>query len=189
MLFEAKNKMIFWVFLLRFQMSFVNTSNRQRALANAANINQKQNVISVSTHLSPGSLTAFGAVKATQLAYRTGADANAAWVDVETAFTGLENKLNSSVAVFTDSLTSTDYTLNQLFDTVVANKSKFTTFVDKLNGAVGDADSGVVSLMEQVAANKGDIAANASAITTLQMDLTNCPIGHYHCCVYRTRIH
>jgi hypothetical protein len=153
-------------------MAFVNTSNRQRALQNADALNQKQATIGVSTHLSPGSLTAFGAVKATQLQYRTGADANNAFVDVETAITGLQEKLNSTVAVFTDSASSTDYTLNQLFDTVVSNKGKFATFVDKLNGAVGDVDSGVVSLMEQVSANKGDIAANASAISTLQSDMT-----------------
>jgi hypothetical protein len=46
----------------------------------------------------------------------------------------------------------------------VDNKNKLTTFTDAVNGAVGDENAGVISLMEQVTQNKLDIATTNSTL-------------------------
>jgi hypothetical protein len=96
--------------------------------------------------------------------------------DVE--ISALQGILNSTTAVLTSSIESPnqEYYLNDLFSRVVTNKTKLETFVNQLDGAVGDGNSGVVSLMEQVAQNKADgqaeVIARGDAVTTLTSTLT-----------------
>ena len=105
-----------------------------------------------------------GRVTAKALTYMAGPSP----VDVQTKMEQLEGKLLSTESILTSSLESAgqEYKLDELLQRVVVNKVKLETFVDELNGAVGDGNNGVVSLMEQVAANKGDLASESLARAT-----------------------
>jgi hypothetical protein len=99
--------------------------------------------------------------------------------NVKTEIDALNSKLDSTTSILTSSIESADqeYNLDTLLERVITNKVKLETFVDELNGAVGDSNNGVVSLMEQVAANKADVAAEivnrGNAVTALTTTVTN----------------
>lgn len=87
-------------------------------------------------------------------------------------FAGVNAKLESSAAILSQG--GVDYTLDALLSTVVENKSKLTTFTNSLNGAVGDANTGVISLLEQVAQNKADVVtANARVAAAESLQASN----------------
>lgn len=155
-------------------MSFTNQSTKQVLNSTIANLattdtnvtnlqNTKQDNIIASTNLIMGSLSA------SSLAY----DDSGSFKDVKSEIDSLNSKLSSTTSILTSSLESADqqYNLDTLLERVITNKIKLETFVDELNSAVGDSNSGVVSLMEQVAANKANIAAEivnrGSAFDTL----------------------
>jgi peptidoglycan hydrolase CwlO-like protein len=94
---------------------------------------------------------------------------------VKSEIDALNSKLNSTISILTSSIESTDqeYDLDELLERVVTNKVKLETFVNELDGAVGDGNSGVVSLMEQVAQNKADGAAEVSARGTAVSNLAS----------------
>ena len=79
----------------------------------------------------------------------------------------IQNKLNGIAEIVVDDNT---YDLPDLLDQVRVNKSKFDTFKDQLNDAVGDDDSGVINLMEQVSQNKADISV---VVSNLAAEVTN----------------
>jgi len=147
-------------------MSFQNVSNKKRALQNAQDISFKQDAITYSTTLGVSSITAINGISANSLSYLK----NSQSVNVMTKIDGIESKLNSAVSILTAD--GIDYTLDQLLNNVVSNKEKLSSFTDALNGAVGDTNTGVVSLMEQVSQNKADIAAESSARTAAESAVT-----------------
>ena len=101
-------------------------------------------------------------------------DESGVYKNVKTEIDALNSKLSS-----TSSLESADqqYNLDTLLERILTNKIKLETFVDELNGAVGDSNSGVISLLEQVAANKANSAAEivnrGSAFDTLTATVTS----------------
>jgi hypothetical protein len=150
--------------------TFLNKSNRQRAIDNTTAIGNKQDAIGYQTNLSVGSLNSAGQVGGVTLKYHVGGSGLGAEKNVETEINALANKLNSATTIFTDAA-SNDYTLSQLLTKVVDNKAALTTFTEALNGAIDDPDSQVVSLMEQVSANKAAHELNATAISSLETDV------------------
>jgi hypothetical protein len=161
-------------------MSFTNQSTKQVLNSTIANLAvtdtnvtnlqaTKQDNIIASTDLIMGSLSA------SSLAY----DDSGSFKDVKSEIDSLNSKLSSTTSILTSSLESPDqaYNLDTLLERVITNKIKLETFVDELNGAVGDSNNGVVSLMEQVAANKANIAAEivnrGSAFDTLSSTVTS----------------
>ena len=140
-------------------MSFANHSNRQRTIDNAALIATKQNLITASTDLTCKSLTGLS-VHGNALTYTK----SGLTINVMTEVDKLTSKLDGATTILTSS--GTDYTLSQLLQTAVDNKAKLSTFTDALNGALGDEDSNVISLMEQVSQNKLDISNTNAALST-----------------------
>lgn len=143
-------------------MSFTNLSTKQVLNTTISNLattdtnvtnlqNSKQDNIVASTDLTMGSLSA------ASLAY----DDSGSFKDVKSEIDSINSKLNSTTSILTSSLESPDqkYNLDTLLERILTHKIKLETFVDELNGAVGDSNTGVVSLMEQVAANKANVAA------------------------------
>ena len=113
-----------------------------------------------------------GNLLATNLSYDdTGSQS---YKNVKTELDNLNSKLNSTTSILTSSIESAnqEYNLDDLLARVVTNKVKLETFVNELDGAVGDGNSGVVDLMEQVAQNKADNAAEVSARGTAVTTLT-----------------
>jgi hypothetical protein len=114
-------------------------------------------------------------IQASSLSY----DESGVYKNVKTEIDALNSKLSSTTSILTSSLESPDqaYNLDTLLERVITNKIKLETFVDELNGAVGDSNNGVVSLMEHVAANKANIAAEivnrGSAFDTLSATVTS----------------
>ena len=86
----------------------------------------------------------------------------------------IQNKLNCLINIVVDDKT---YDLPDLLDQVRVNKSKLETFVDQLNDAVGDDDSGVVNLMEQVSQSIADLSVVegnlASEVSNRDAAITN----------------
>jgi hypothetical protein len=162
-------------------MVFSNTSLRSQIRANDVDIaalqtsatnlgDDKQDNVVIGTDLTMGDLLA------ANLNYDdTGSQS---YKNVKTELDALNSKLNSTASILTSSIESTDqeYNLDELLERVVTSKVKLETFVNELNGAVGDADNGVVSLMEQVAQNAADgaaeVSARGTAITTLTSTVT-----------------
>lgn len=160
-------------------MSFTNQSTKQILNSTIADVatnataisnlsSSKQDVIDSSTDLTVQNL------QASSLSY----DDSGSYKNVKTEIDSLTAKLNSTTSILTSSLESPDqeYNLDTLLERVITNKIKLETFVDELNGAVGDSNSGVVSLMEQVAANKASIAAEitnrGNAVSSLSDTVT-----------------
>jgi hypothetical protein len=85
-------------------------------------------------------------------------------VDLNTSLVGVEAKLNGSASILSEG--GVDYSLDSLLTHVVENKAKLSVFTSTLNGAVGDADAGVITLMEQVAQNKADVSGATSRIAS-----------------------
>jgi hypothetical protein len=159
-------------------MSFSNTSLRAQIRSNDVDIaalqtsatnlgDDKQDNIVISTDLTMGDMLA------ANLSYDdTGSQS---YKNVKTEIDSLNSKLNSTTSILTSSIESADqeYNLDTLLERVVTNKVKLETFVNELDGAVGDGNSGVVSLMEQVAQNKADGAAEVVARGTAVTNLTS----------------
>ena len=160
-------------------MSFTNLSTKQVLNSTIADLavtdtnvtnlqNSKQDNIIATTDLTLRDL------QASSLSY----DDSGVYKNVKTQIDALNSKLSSTTSILTSSLESPDqqYNLDTLLERVITNKIKLETFVDELNGAVGDSNSGVVSLMEQVAQNKANIAAEivnrGSAFDTLTATVT-----------------
>lgn len=157
-------------------MSFTNQSTKQILNSTIADVatnataisnlsSSKQDVIDSSTDLTVQNL------QASSLSY----DDSGSYKNVKTEIDSLNSKLNSTTSILTSSLESPDqeYNLDTLLERVITNKIKLETFVDELNGAVGDSNSGVVSLMEQVAANKADVAAEITNRTNAVSSLSD----------------
>ena len=85
-------------------------------------------------------------------------------VNLNTSLVGVEAKLNGTASILSEG--GVDYSLDSLLTHVVENKSKLSVFTSTLNGAVGDADAGVITLMEQVAQNKADVSGVTSRIAS-----------------------
>ena len=159
-------------------MSFTNSSLRSQIRSNDVDIaalqtlatnlgDDKQDNVVISTDLTMGDLLA------TNLSYDdTGSQS---YKNVKTEIDSLNSKLNSTTSILTSSIESAnqEYNLDDLLSRVVTNKVKLETFVNELNGAVGDGNSGVVSLMEQVSQNKADGVAEVSARGTAVTNLTS----------------
>jgi hypothetical protein len=160
-------------------MSFTNLSPKQvlnstiadLAIAdtNVTNLqNSKQDNIIATTDLTMKDL------QPSSLSY----DDSGAYKNVKTEIDSLNSKLSSTTSILTSSLESPDqaYNLDTLLERILTNKIKLETFVDQLNGSLSDDNSSVTSLMEQVAANKANIAAEivnrGSAFDTLTATVT-----------------
>jgi hypothetical protein len=155
-------------------MSFTNQSTKQvlnSTIANLATTDtnvsnlqaSKQDNVIATTDLTMKDL------KASSLSY----DNAGVYKNVKTEIDALNSKLSSTTSILTSSLESSDqqYNLDTLLERILTNKIKLETFVDQLNGSLSDDNSSVTSLMEQVASNKANIAAEivsrGSAIDTL----------------------
>lgn len=102
-----------------------------------------------------------GIIRGLRLEY----DDNGSYLDVKAQIDALNAKLSSTASILTSSIESADqeYDLNTLLERVITNKVKLETFVQQLDGAVGDTNVGVVSLMEQVSQNVADLVAETTA--------------------------
>jgi len=160
-------------------MSFTNLSTKQVLNTTIANLSTtdtnvsnlqatKQDNVVATTDLTMKDL------QASSLSY----DESGVYKNVKTEIDALNSKLSSTTSILTSSLESPDqaYNLDTLLERILTNKIKLETFVNELNGAVGDNNTGVVSLMEQVAQNKANIAAEivnrGSAVDTLTATVT-----------------
>jgi hypothetical protein len=97
----------------------------------------------------------------------------------EADITAIQNILNSTSSILTSSLESPDqqYNLDELLTKAVSNKVKLETFVHELDGAIGDGNTGVVSLMQQVSQNIVDGAAEVTARGAAVSSLTSTVSG------------
>ena len=142
-------------------MAFANVSNRSRGISNSLILSNKQDTLGSGSSISISSGT-FGTLQ-----YRKPGDPNTI-LNVATKVQSLEDKLDGTATVLSEG--GVDYTMQDLLSTVVANKAKFTSFTDAVNGAVGDENTGVVSLMEQVSQNKADIAVETGLRQALRTE-------------------